>query len=459
MRVRIVAVIVTLLLLSSLGSTLLLRTVLFDRLEQEVQLSLEQEVAEFRLLSVGNDPQSGEPFDGNLRAIFDVYFAREIPDEGEALLSFVGGELYESRRAQDAIATSELQPAITFWLSLQSAQSGSIDTAFGEARYVAQPLQGDGADGLFVVVNFPEFERGEIDDAVRTQIVVHMGTLLVASLLGLALAGRVLRPLQSLARTARRITETDLSQRIPISGRDEASQIAEAFNDMLARLEAVFRTQRRFLDDTSHELRTPLTVIRGHVELLGLDETPEERQETIDLITDEIDRMNDIVNDLLVLAQADHPDFLTLEPLNLSDLAGEIHRKATAIADRDWQLVSGGPVVVNVDRRRLTQAMLQLADNAGKHTSSGDRIQIGTNLSGGSARLWVDDAGTGVSSQDAERIFDRFGRGAARGGTDGAGLGLAIVRAIAEAHGGTVALVTRPGTGARFEIQIPAAKR
>jgi len=455
MRVRILAVVVGLLLLSSMGSVLLLRTVLFERLEQEVALDLDQEGAEFELLRAGSDPRTGEPFGGDLPAIFDVYFAREIPDEGETLLSFIDGALYESRRAQDAADAAELEPAISYWLSLNRSERGSIQTPFGPARYVAIPLSGGGQDGLFVVVNFPQFERGEIEAAVRTQIVIQVGALVVASLLGLALAGRVLRPLQSLAGTARRITDTDLTQRIPITGTDEASQIAAAFNDMLSRLEASFGMQRRFLDDTSHELRTPLTVIRGHVELLELDETPSQRRETIALVTDEIDRMNDMVNDLMVLAQADQPGFLHLEPLDLRDLILEIHRKATAMAARDWQAVTPEPTLVAGDRRRLTQAILQMAHNAVKHTSDGDRIQIGAGIEEGSGRLWVDDRGTGVWPRDAERIFERFDRGAARQASVGAGLGLAIVSAIAEAHGGSVALVPRPGNGARFEITLP----
>ncbi|MBA3279329.1 MAG: HAMP domain-containing histidine kinase [Geodermatophilaceae bacterium] len=456
MRVRILSVVVGLLLLSSLGSVLVLRTVLLQELEQEVQLGLEQEAAEFRLLSAGNNPQTGEPFDGDLKAVFDVYFTRKVPSEGEALLSFVDGELYESRRAQDAAAATEIAPAITYWLSLERSESGDINTQLGLARYVAMPLQGDRQDGLFVVVNFPAFERREIDAAVGTQIAIQIGTLVVASLVGFAFAGRILRPLRSLASTARRITDTDLTQRIPISGGDEASQIAATFNDMLTRLEAVFATQRRFLDDTSHELRTPLTIIRGHVELLELYETPQQRQETIALITDEIDRMTEIVNDLFLLAQADQPEFLQLEPLDLRDLVREVHRKAQAMAVRDWKVDARDPTVVLGDRRRLTQAMLQLADNAAKHTAEGTTIQMGTSIEGGYARLWVDDHGAGVPTQDADRIFERFQRSAMDGARTGAGLGLAIVRAIAEAHGGDVALV-RGRPGARFEITLPAA--
>lgn len=142
---------------------LLLRAVLFERLEQEIRVDLDQEAAEFELLRAGSDPQTGELFGGDLPAIFDVYFAREIPDEGETLLSFVDGELYQSRRAQDAAAADELDPAIAYWLALERTERGSIDTPFGLARYVAIPLAGNGQDGLFVVVNFPQFERSEIN--------------------------------------------------------------------------------------------------------------------------------------------------------------------------------------------------------------------------------------------------------------------------------------------------------
>jgi len=138
---------------------------------------------------------------------------------------------------------------------------------------------------------------------------------------------------------------------------------------MLARLEKAFTTQRRFLDDTSHELRTPLTVIRGHLELLELDTSPQERRETVALVTDEIDRFTRLVNDLFLIAQAEHPDFLQTDRLNLHDLTLEIHRKASVLAERFWQLQQVADGVVTADRQRLTQAVLQLADNAVKHTN------------------------------------------------------------------------------------------
>jgi len=266
----------------------------------------------------------------------------------------------------------------------------------------------------------------------------------------------VLRPLASLARTAPTISDTDLTQRIPVTGRDEASKIAGAFNEMLARLEGAFDTQKRFLHDTSHELRTPLTVICGHVELLELDTTEADRQATIDLVTDEIDRMSRIGNDLFLLAMSERPDFLQVEPVDLRVIVVDAHQKVTALGVRDWQVEAPTPVPVVGDAQRLTQAITQLAANAVKFTDEDDTIRIGAAVRDGTAMVWVEDRGPGVSAADAEQIFERFGRaGQERDPNGGAGLGLAIVQAIAEAHGGSVRLRSPPGEGARFEILIP----
>lgn len=457
MRVRIVAVVVLLLLFSSAGSVLLLRVVLFERLEAEIRVGLNQEAEEFQLLIDGTNPTTGEPFGTNVEALFDVYFSREVPDEGETLLAFVGDQLYESRRDRTAAEPGRIQDAIDYWTSLEETTRGSLQTPAGEARYVAIPVSGEPEDGMFVVANFPEFERSEIDDAVQSQIVVQTVTLLVASLLGLLLAGRVLRPLRSLASTARNISETDLTRRIQVGGNDEASQIAVSFNEMLGRLEHAFSTQRQFLDDASHELRSPLTVIRGHIELIELDETPQQRAETVSLVTDEIDRMNAIVADLSLLAKAERPDFLHVEVIDVQALVEDIYRKATALAQRDWHVQRPPASMVQADRHRLTQAMLQLAENAVKFTDDGAGIEVGASVYGAQVVLWVQDSGPGVSEADAEIIFERFrrGTGPASSRHQGTGLGLSIVSAIAEAHGGSVRLAPTEA-GARFELTIPS---
>ncbi len=454
MRLRILAVVILLLFFSSLGSVLLLRGALLQQLEDEIADSLERESEEFQLLSEGNDPRTGEPFDGDVEAIFDVYFAREIPDEGESLLSFVDGELYESARAVGAGDPEDLDSATAYWLALQDDERGTIDTPLGEARYVALRLEGaGGADGLFVVANFPAFERGEIQDAVLTQAFIALITLVLASAVGAALAGRVLRPLIELATTARSISDTDLTRRIPLRGRDEASLIAETFNDMLARLEEVFATQRRFLDDTSHELRTPLTVIRGQAEMLEIDDTAQARAETVHVVIDEVDRLSRMVDDLLLLARAEHPDFLRLGQIDVVELMGELHRKLTTLSPLSLHVDVPAAQTVRGDRQRLTQAVMQLVANAIEHAGESANIELGAVVAGHDLVLSVSDDGPGVPRDEAESIFDRSSQGAGASGR-GAGLGLAIVRVIAEAHGGSARLADAQ-PGARFELMIP----
>jgi two-component system OmpR family sensor kinase len=175
--------------------------------------------------------------------------------------------------------------------------------------YLALPIRNQANDttGTFVVANLPANELEEIDHAIRIAGQVSIVVFIAASALGWLLAGRVLAPLRLLNETARAITDSDLSRRIPVTSDDEISQIAATFNDMLDRLEAAFAAQRQFVDDAGHELRTPITVIRGHLELSGDD--PEKRQKILPLLMDELDRMGRIVNDLLLLAKSQEPDF------------------------------------------------------------------------------------------------------------------------------------------------------
>ena len=452
MRVRILAAVLVLLAGSSAVSIVIARTNLLERLDEEVKVDLRQEAQEFQILAGGIDPRTGQPFGDDIEAIFDLYFRREVPDEGESLLAFVGGALYHSERAAGVVEAAELTQAIGYWLSLPEREEGRLETPVGQVRYIALPLPlgGGSRSGLFVVANFPALERGEIDDAVRTQAITQFGTIILASLVGLALAGRVLRPLRSLADTAQTISETDLTRRIAVRGQDEASRIAGAFNDMLGRLERAFAAQRQFLDDASHELRAPLTVIRGHIELLEFEADPEERAATITLITDEIERMSRIVEDLLLLAKAERPDFFTMEPVDVAELTTDVHRKAAVLCDREWRLESTASAFIRADGQRLTQAMMQLAQNVCDHTEDG-AVGIGSKVEDGQVRLWVHDSGAGVPREDAQRIFERFVKGSER--SAGSGLGLSIVAAIAKAHGGYAHL--SPGPGARFEIVVP----
>lgn len=458
LRTRLVLSYVLLLALSTTLSLFTLRQILHVRLDEQINTQLVQEVREFRALVGGNDPATGRPFGSDLKAVFDVFLNRNVPAEGELILAIVRGKPYIWKRAHDASYRIERRAdLIERWSKLKGTERGELETPAGAARYLAVPviLEGKPA-GTFVVANFPAFEQGEIDAALRAAFALSIGVLVIALLLAWSLAGRVLGPLRLFASTARSITDSDLTARIRVRGHDEVAQLAATFNDMLDRLEDAFRVQREFVDDAGHELRTPITIIRGHLELL--EDDPEQRRETLALVMDELQRMERMVNDLLVLAKSGQPDFLDLELVDLERLTEELHAKARGLAPRRWELERSAQGRIVADRQRLTQALMQLADNAVNHTQEGQLIALGSALADGEVRFWVRDSGPGIANEDRERIFERFSRGrnTRRTSSDGAGLGLAIVRAIAEAHRGRLEVESPVGQGAKFVLFIPA---
>lgn len=245
-----------------------------------------------------------------------------------------------------------------------------------------------------------------------------------------------------------------MTQRLSVDGKGEIAELATTFNEMMDRLQAAFASQRNFINDASHELRTPITIIRGHLELMGDD--PEEQQETLALVFDEIDRMSRFVNDLTLLAKAERPDFLCLEMVEVDLLTEELFAKAKALADRDWYLDAQGKGHLIGARQRITEAIMNLAQNATQFTKAGSRIAIGSSVVDGKVRFWVRDTGEGIAAADQERIFERFARAAnSYRRSEGAGLGLSIVQSIATAHGGIVQLYSRLGVGSTFTMIIP----
>ena len=458
-RVRILAWVLLLVALAMFVSGFVTYTVLIARLDDQIDVRLSHEVAEFRALADrGIDPDTRLPLSrSSVDRLFRVALERHIPARDETLFGVVsgGGVLRTTVTARARIYDD---PAFLARLASVTAPTyGDLSTGGGPVRYAAYPVRSaDQVAGVYVVGIFRDVERGQISDIMTTFASVAAAALVVIALVGWLVAGRLLAPVRLLRQTTQQISDTDLTRRIPVHGRDDISELATTFNAMLDRLEESFATQRRFLDDVGHELRTPITIIRGHLELMSLSNDPDEHAETTALVLDELDRMSRLVGDLITLAKSKRPDFLRLGPVELRTLVEDVYEKAHTIAPRTWQLDANADGVVYADRQRLTQALVQLADNAAKHTTEGDRIVIGSTARDGVVCLSVTDTGPGVDSADAERIFDRFARGEdSDRPAEGAGLGLAIVRAIAEAHDGRVTLDSRPGDGATFTLELP----
>ena len=453
LRARIVAWFIGVLALSTVGLVLVTNEVLQIRLDQRIDADLGQEVAELRKLTDGQDPATGEPFT-SVRRIFRVHLARNVASRHEVMLTFLAGQPYLRSAGDTPYRLDRDSELVARWGTLTEGDRGAVSTPAGRVEYSAVPLKVNGVTGgVFVAAVFRDRASADTNAAIYAAGAVGLAVLLLGSLLAWRLADRVVRPVTALTTTARSISETDLSGRIPVEGKDEVAQLARTFNDMLDRLERAFASQRRFADDASHELKTPLTIVRGHLELL--DDDPRERAETLALVTDELDRMGRIVEDLLLLARREEPNFLSLETVDVGTLTDGLLAKTGALAAREWVLDVRGQGVIVADRQRLTQAMVQLAENAVRHGDATKPIAIGSLVSGGEARFWVRDEGPGVPAHEQEAIFERFGRGGSGPGrSDGAGLGLAIVKTIAEAHHGRVALETSP-QGSVFSIVVP----
>jgi signal transduction histidine kinase len=231
---------------------------------------------------------------------------------------------------------------------------------------------------------------------------------------------------------------------------EEVRRLAEGEHRMLER-------HREFIRDASHELRTPITVARGHVELIRAASDGSQSGEDADVVLDELARLSRISERLLLLASAEHPDFLRCEPVDLEELIGESGRRWSVTAPRRWDVRVDLAGTVYADRERIRFALDALVENAVKFTTQGQRVTIVGRADDGQAILEVSDAGEGIPPDQAERIFDRFTRadnGRTRG-SGGTGLGLAMVKAIVEAHGGSVSVDSTPGVGSTFRMRIP----
>jgi signal transduction histidine kinase len=216
-------------------------------------------------------------------------------------------------------------------------------------------------------------------------------------------------------------------------------------------------TQRRFLQDASHQLRTPITIALGHAELLAGGLTSRQEGHDIQVVLGELNRLRRIAERLLVIAAAEGPEFLHLEPVALDGFTMEILRRWRPTANRGWQVGRLDQATVQADRERLGLAVDALLENAVRHTGDGDVIKLSVvaGRAGGPARLIVADAGQGIPAELLSHIFDRF-RSGDSGHPRGTGLGLALVRAVARAHGGDVLVRSRPNQGSEFELLLPA---
>ncbi len=336
--------------------------------------------------------------------------------------------------------------------------------------FVVTPVVREGVLLGYLVVGSPSDLMAQQHRLAVTLLLGSLGMLALAFLGGLWLADRAMRPVSTIARAARSISEHDLDQRLNMRGHDELVELAGTFDAMIGRLQAAFERQRRFVADASHELRTPLTIINLEVgRVLSSRRPAREYQRALEVVEVEGDRMTRLVNDLMTLARMDSGQaILQFADVELGDLANVAVERMAPLA-RQWRvkLERGSLAALHVrgDRQYLLQMISNLLENGIKYSGAGRRVCIETSGKNGSAYLRVSDTGPGIPPQHLPTLFDRFYRvDAARShnagdsfSPEGNGLGLSIVSWIVHAHGGTIEVASKLNQGTTFEVTLPAA--
>ena len=302
-------------------------------------------------------------------------------------------------------------------------------------------------------------------DSLRNYSLLALGVIFLISLVvGWFVAGRLLRPVGEITRTANRLSASDLSQRINATGpKDELRTLADTIDGMLDRLDEAFRTERALVEDVSHELRNPVAVVQANVEAVLADDraTPEERANALAVISRATSRMSRLLEDLLATARRRSGSFAD-QKVDLLSFVTEVVDEHRLLADeRPLQVatrLSPGPVVY-ADPESLARALANLLSNAIRLAPSGSDLTIASGSTGGWAWVAVRDQGPGIAEDDQQRVFDRLRRAenGARtsGGRRGSGLGLAIARQIVESHEGKLTLFSTLGVGSIFVIWLP----
>jgi heavy metal sensor kinase len=390
--------------------------------------------------------------------------------EPDALQDFAEPGVYVQVLSNDGsvLATSgTFLPVSASLIPTAHSETAALETlAAGDQRIrtLYWPMRsGERVIAIIQVAETLETLEQTMDETRTLMLVGGVALLGMAVLCGLLLTRRTLAPVSAVTDAARHIADTGrFDTRLAMGEpRDELTSLAATFDLMIGRIERILAQQRDFLADTSHELRNPLSIIRGNLDFVRRTSTDQASLEAIHEAELEAVRMSRLVDDLLLLGQADRGEFLAPRRVALADILDAMSEQLRAVAaPRRIEINTQPRVWVQADPDRIRQVVWNLVENALRYSPDDSSVRVNLRASGSEAVLSVEDSGPGVPVGHEERIFERFYRAdpSRSRSTGGTGLGLAIVRHVAESHGGSVELHNQPGSGAAFVVRLPLAQ-
>ena len=335
-----------------------------------------------------------------------------------------------------------------------------------EVRLYAKPFNLDSHTRMAIVVGRVTRNIHQILSLFRLVIVWSaLAVVVLAGFGGSYLSKRILKQVDHITDIAREIGEGDLGRRIDIRSEDEMGKLAGTLNWMIARLDSAFRKQRQFAADASHELRTPLAIIQAESSLaLDKKRTQSEYRKSLELVSQEVAYMGEIIGKLLLLARSDAAEGpVNFQEINVKDLLKELSSDLASLAQEKGLVFTFGQLddlTVKGDRVKLRQLFLNLLDNAIRYTPSGGAVSGSLVRKNGNAFVTICDTGVGIPAEHLPFVFDRFYRvDKARSQDDGgSGLGLAIANTIAKLHGGEIQVESQVGKGSAFYVTLPLSQ-
>lgn len=434
-----------------------------EQVRDRVDLEILQQLNELELLATtGINPNTGESFQTS-DSLLEIFLSRRISNENETMFSMIDSMVTFRSPGE---STLRVDQDATFLDTVDQIEIPTLDTyvsEVGELRYGVYPILGlDTKVGRLVVVTNLDKELDSTNILFRN---LSLGLFIFFAMTGIFLSvivKRLLSPIAELTSQAQKVNKDNFIRQLKFETArvdDEITQLSQEFNNMLSRLESSFIDQQRFIDDAGHELRTPLTILKGHIELMQREGFSEQ---SLMIIEDEVNRMTRLVQDLQSLTKATQPNFVQFSSFSADVFIKEVQEKAQSIYSNPIEITEYVESQIRGDKQRLTQALLQLIENAVKYSPVGSIITFGMQVVDDDIVLFVKDRGSGISDEAKSHVFSRFfqvDNTHSAHDSGGVGLGLSIVKAIVDAHHGSIRILDNHPQGTIFEIRIPQDRR